>query len=85
MVKNAHGQSNFEIIKSTISQEQQEQSARIFTWWDRLKEDKGWFENVLFGEVKKALVQSDCRIPESTISQVRINESTWFLACRYRF
>ena len=31
---------------------------------------------------KKALSQSDCKIPEST--HVRIDESNLFFACRYR-
>ena len=35
--------------------------------------------------IKNDLGQSDCRIFESTISQVRIDESAWLLACRYRF
>ena len=33
---------------------------------------------------KKALSQSDCKIPESTLSHVRIDESNLFFACRYR-
>ena len=31
---------------------------------------------------KIALSQSDCRILESIIFQIRNDESTWFLACR---
>ena len=39
-----------------------------------------------FGVVKNALGhQSDSKILKSTIFQVRIDELTWFLACKYRF
>ena len=33
----------------------------------------------------QALWQSDCRILESTISQVKTDELTWFQACRFKF
>ena len=35
--------------------------------------------------VENALGESDSRILESTLSQVRIDETMWFLACRYRY
>ena len=54
----------------------------LYAKWDRLKEDKNWFENIWFGVLKKAFVLSDCRIPESSISQVRIDKSVWYLACK---
>ena len=34
---------------------------------------------------QNVLNQSDCRIRKSTINKEKIDESTWFLACRYRF
>ena len=34
---------------------------------------------------QNVLNQSDCRIRKSTIHKEKIDESTWFLACRYRF
>lgn len=57
----------------------------MFACLDRLKEGKGWFENVSFCKIRKAPNHSDCRIPESAIPQVRINEWTWFLASRCQF
>ena len=46
LVKTALGQSNFEILKSDRSQEQQGQSAWFFACCDRVKEDKNCFENL---------------------------------------
>ena len=117
MAKIALNQSDFRSPKSAMSQEKVGQSEWFLTCWDRLKEDKRWFENlhlgkvkiainqsdfrslkaatetdwrkiiwkVSLGRVKNVLTQSDYRILESTISQVRIDESTWFVACKYRF
>ena len=39
--KNALGQSNFEVLKSAISQYQQGQSSWCFVWWD----SGFWFVN----------------------------------------
>ena len=50
-----------------------------------MKEDKIWFEFFWYGDVKKVLSQSDCRIFESTISKVKTDESAWVLEWGHRF
>ena len=69
MVKYALDQSNFEILKSVVSQE----ASDFFACWGRMKEYKSWFEYFYFFEVKKALSQSDYENPESALSQVKID------------
>ena len=44
--------------------------------WSKIKIDLKLFN--LVRKKKKALGQSDCRIPESTISEIRIDEWTWY-------
>ena len=62
------------ILNQQYLKKKLDQVALFFAFWDRLKEDKSWFGTFLFGEVKKALKQSDCKIPESTWSQIRIDD-----------
>ena len=52
------------------------------TDWKKIIDDLKTFSCVAS---RNALNQSECRTFESTVFQVKIDESTWFLACRYKF
>ena len=77
MVKNALNRSNSRILKSGIPQEKKCSY--------KLEKHKRWFVSFWLVEVKNALGHLNCRILEPAIFQLKIDESTWFLAGRYRF
>ena len=57
MIKNACSQSNFEIIKSAISQEKPCESVWFFACWDRLKKIKCWLNFFDLVKSKRFLVK----------------------------
>ena len=73
MVKNALSQSDSKILKSAISQEKIEESIWFMECSYKFKKHKRWFVNFWLEEVKNTLGHLNCRILESTISQVRID------------
>ena len=64
--------------------EEIEESIWILAYSYAFKKHQKSFVHFLLVEVKNALHQSDCRIFEWAIIQVRIDESTGILAYRYR-
>ena len=84
MVKRTFSQSDLEILKKLylkISWVNQGDFLGYEIGWRKIKDYLKIFSEVWS---KNALVQWNCRILESTISQVRIEISSWLLPWRYR-
>ena len=79
MVKKSLNQSDFKCLKSDIKSKSNLVDKRDFMYretdWKKIKDDLNAF---MWVGSKNALNQSECRIAESNISQIRIDEWTWF-------
>ena len=81
MGQNAVNPSDCSIFKLTISLEQNDEKAWIFTCWHRFKEIKSWFKNIVMGVDKYGCGHSGLRALKLAVSQEGISRVSWFLMC----
>ena len=68
------GQSDYMILKSTTSLEQNDEKAWFFAWWYRFMENSIWLKNVGVGMVKNGCDHSVLRTVKFAVCQGKINE-----------
>ena len=83
--QNAVSQSDYRILKSTISLEQNDEKAWLFACWYRFMEIRSWLKNIGVGLVKNGCGHSILKTPKLAVYQREMNGIYWFLVCWYKF
>ena len=77
MGKNAYGQSDCRIFKSTIPPEQIDEKALFFASWYRFMEMKIWLKSIGVGIIKSGCRHTGLRTQKLALSQEAINVLNW--------